>query len=107
MTKKKKLIEDLLKKILLLLKGPAYQNVIDQIKYRINSCGLITYKNFFKFSLPAEILNLSCWKYKFYDLAEKKIRSCKIYLKHEHDNDNFYHVRFNDTNRLINSNFYH
>ena len=46
--KKKKLIEDLLKKM----------SIID----RINSRGLITYKKFFKFSLPTEILNLSCWK---------------------------------------------
>ena len=65
----------------LLEKGPAYQNDIDQIEYHINSHGLITYKFFFKFSLPTEILNLSCWKHKYYDLIEKKLGLVK-FIRH-------------------------
>ena len=77
--KKKKLIEDLSKKSRLLLeKDPTYQNDIDQIEYCINSRGLITYKKFFKFSLPTEILNLLCWKYEYYDLIEKKLGLVKF-----------------------------
>ena len=78
---------------------------------------MITYKFFFEFSLPTEILNLPCWKYEYYDLIEKKIRSCKIHSPYthfitrgftfKHDNDNSCHVRFNDTNPLMISNFYH
>ena len=80
--KKKKLIEDLSKKSRLLLeKDPTYQNDIDQIEYCINSRGLITYKNFFKFSLPTEIINLLCWKYEYYDLIEKKLGLVK-FIRH-------------------------
>ena len=48
--KKKKLIEDLLKKSRLLLeKGPTYQNDIHQIEYHLNSHSLITYTFFSNF----------------------------------------------------------
>ena len=57
---------------LLLEKSPAYQNDIDKIEYGTNSQGLIPFKNYFKFSFSTEILNLSCWKYEYYDLIEKK-----------------------------------
>ena len=102
---------------LLLEKGPAYQNDIDKIEYRTNSQGLIPFKNYFKFSFSTEILNLSCWKYEYYDLIEKKLKPYKIYSPYTHfitrgftflnDQNNYYHVKFNDTNRLIISNFYH
>ena len=82
MTKKKKLIEDVLKKSRLLLeKGPTYQNDIDQIEYGINNRSLVTYKDFFKFSLSTEILNLLCWKYEYYDLIEKKLGLVK-FIRH-------------------------
>ena len=101
----------------MLEKGPTYQNDIDKIEYCINSQGLIPFKNYFKFSLSTKILNLSCWKYEYYDLIEKTITPCKIYSPYTHfitrgftflhDQSNYYHVRFNDTNHLIISNFYH
>ena len=46
-------------------KDPACQNVIDKIEYHVNSQGSTPFKNYFKFSLSTEILNLSCWKYEY------------------------------------------
>ena len=55
---------------------------------------------------------LSCWKYEYYDLVQKKIYLLYTYFITRgftflHDQKNYYHVRFNDANRLIISNFYH
>ena len=76
---RKRLIEELSQKSRLLLeKGPAYQNNIDQIEYRINGVGLIPWKDYFKFFLLMETLNLTWWKYEYYVVIEKKLNLVKL-----------------------------
>ena len=54
---RKNLIEELSQKSRFLLeKGPAYQNDVGRIEHRINSVGLIPWKDYFEFCLPIEIL---------------------------------------------------
>ena len=113
---RKKLIQELSQKSRLLLeKGPAYENDIDQIEYCISSVGLIPWKDYFKIFLPTETLNLTCWKYEYYDVIEKKkIKPCKIYATCTHfltigftfsynttNNNDDYYIRFNEINHLI------
>ena len=63
---RKKLIEELSQKSRFLLeKGPAYQNDVGRIEYRINSIDLIPWKDYFTNFLPPEILNLTCWKHEY------------------------------------------
>ena len=74
------------------------------------------FKKIFKFSLLTEILDLSCWKFEYYDIIEEKKLSHVKFLCHTHilliEDLLFYMIRiiiirFNDTNRFIISNFYH
>ena len=104
------------KKQVIIRKSPTYQNDINQIEYRINGCGLMPFKKFFKFSLLTEILDLSCWKFEYYDIIEEKKLSHVKFLCHTQilliEDLLFYMIRiiiirFNDTNRFIISNFYH
>ena len=103
------------KKQVIIRKSPTYQSDINEIEYHINGCDLMPFKSFFKFSLLTEILDLSCWKFKYDIIEEKKLSHVK-FLCHTHilliENLLFYMIRiiiirFNDTHRFIISNFYH
>ena len=75
---------------LLLEKSPAYQNNINKITLVVGFTGTIIEKIPFDFQLTTEQINQYSWSYKFYDIEEKKVRDCKIYLPHDHlQNDGF------------------
>ena len=70
---KSKLTKDLSEKSRLLLeKGPAYQNDINEISYFIRATGLKTVEKKIKFDLPNEIIESNCWQYEYFDVIEKK-----------------------------------
>ena len=87
---KKKQIEELYQKSRLLLeKGVAYQNDIGQWTSKI-----APYYNFSGFGLTynfityPNIIDKNCYKYKFYDPVDKKIKDCKIYSPFSHFKEN-------------------
>ena len=83
---KKQEIEELSKKSRLLLeKGAAYQNDIGWLASKIapyyNYSGFGVTYNFITYP---NIIDENCYKYKFYDTVDKKIKDCKIYSSFSH-----------------------
>ena len=67
----------------MLAKGPAYQNDIKDVYLYASVRGTTQQQTTLIFMNATANINRFTWHYKFYDVAEKKIRDCKIWSPYD------------------------